>query len=206
MTCRKQRGFTLIEVMAGVLVLGLLYTVLASSAMRGLRSEGTDRRRADAEMIADRELSELELQLGGSEPIEDGTSEREQEPYKVIVDVEPADVLAMLPRDLREDVTRTTDPKAPSALHDERGRSRLRQVSVVVEWDEAGQPDRVARTTFALDTAGLEALFPSEGEGGAAGGAGAAPGSDPLDELRRMAPPELQSLIPPSNSPRGRGR
>ncbi|HKA14111.1 MAG TPA: type II secretion system protein [Myxococcota bacterium] len=206
MTSRAPRGgFTLIEVMAGVLVLGLLYTVLASSAMRGLRSEGTDRRRAGAEMIADRELTELELELAaGSEDVRDGTTQRDEEPYKVIVDVEPADVLAMLPRDLREDIARTTDPKAPSVFHDERGRSRMRQVSVTVEWDEAGEADGVTRTTFALDTSGLEALIPAEEGAGSAGRAGAAPGSDPLDQLRKDAPPELRSLIPGPTQGRGR--
>ena len=49
--------------MAAVLVLGLLYTVLAGAAMRGLRSEGIDRRRADAEMIADREITTIETEL-----------------------------------------------------------------------------------------------------------------------------------------------
>jgi prepilin-type N-terminal cleavage/methylation domain-containing protein len=191
MTARRN-GFTLIEVMAAVLVLALLYTVLASAAMRGLRSEGTDRRRADAAMIADRRLSEIETGLSAGVAPKDGRSEDEQEPFKILVEVAPADVLALLPAALRGEIARATDPKAPSVLHDERGQSRVRRVSVVVAWDEAGEPDQVERTTFAFDTSALAQYFPSEG----GDGAGDAANQDPLEDLRKQAPPELQSLIP----------
>jgi prepilin-type N-terminal cleavage/methylation domain-containing protein len=197
-TQRRSAGFTLIEVMAAVLVLGLLYTVLAGAAMRGLRSEGIDRRRADAAMIADRELSVFESDLASGVPLEDGLTEREQEPFVVRVDVEPADVLAMLPPDLRKDVTARMDPKAPSVLHDERGKSRIHRVSVVVSWDEAGEPDTVQRTTYALDTSALQNVFPS-----AATGDGSA--NSKLDELRKLAPPELKALMP-GGAPKKRSR
>jgi len=195
MTSERKRGFTLIEVMAAVLVLGLLYTVLASAAMRGLRAEGTDRRRADAAMIADRELSALEAELASGAALEDGLVQHEQEPYIVRLDVEPVDVLAMLPRDLLKGVARP-DPKAPSVLHDERGQSRVHRVSVVVAWDEAGEPDQVERITYAFDTSALSQYFPSEGNAGA----GAA-SQDPFEQLRKEAPPELQQLIPGGKAP-----
>jgi hypothetical protein len=60
---RRRAAFTLIEVMGAVLVLGLLFTWLASVAMIGLRSEGTDHRRADAELVADLELSTIETSI-----------------------------------------------------------------------------------------------------------------------------------------------
>jgi prepilin-type N-terminal cleavage/methylation domain-containing protein len=187
-------GFTLLEVLAGVLVLGLLYTVLAGAAMRGLRSEGNDRRRAEAALLADRELATVEMLLAAGEPISDGAVEKEEPPYLVRIDVQPEDVLALLPRELQEDVARTTDQRGPSALRDERGQSRVRRVSVHVEWDEAGQPDFVERTTYAYDPAALQALFPSE-EGDAAGAEEEPPEDNSFDALRREAPPELQSLI-----------
>jgi prepilin-type N-terminal cleavage/methylation domain-containing protein len=197
MTASKN-GFTLIEVMAAVLVLGLLYTVLATAAMRGLRSEGTDRRRADAAMIADRRLAEIETKLSAGKALKDGRTQDEQEPFKILVEVAPADLLGLLPARLRAEIARSTDPKAPSVLHDERGQSRVRRVSVVVAWDEAGEPDQVERTTFAFDTSTLAQYFPPAGD--AAKGAA---NHDPLDELRKQAPPELQSLIPGGNTAPG---
>src|SRR5215470_9746847 len=144
MTCERHRsGFTLIEVMAAVLVLGLLYTVLASAAMRGLRSEGTDRRRADAAMIADRRLTAIETEISAGQPLKDGRLEDDQEPYKILVEVEPEEVLSHLPPALTREIADASDPKAPSLLHDERGNSRVRRVSVVVAWDEAGEPEQI---------------------------------------------------------------
>lgn len=202
MTSRNARksGFTLLEVMAAVLVLGLLYTVLASRALIGLRSEGNDRRRAEAEMIADRELTAIETDLSSGLPLEDGMVEREEAPYTVISNVEPFDALALLPVSLYKEIARNTDPKAPSLLHDERGLSRLRKISVVVEWEEAGEPDHVERTTFAIDPSAVEEYFPSaQGEGGLS----------EMEKVRRMAPPELRALMPPPEPgqrsyPRGR--
>jgi prepilin-type N-terminal cleavage/methylation domain-containing protein len=201
MTSRSRaakNGFTLVEVMAAVLVLGLLYTVLASSAMRGLRSEGIDRRRADAEMIADRELTEIETALANGAPLEDGLLEREQEPYKVSSDVEPFDVLSLLPARLHAEIVRDTDPKAASLLHDEHGQSRMRRISVVVQWDEAGEPDHVERTTFAFDTTMLVDYFPfAEGEG---------PSGSTLSEQekveRMLNSPDFRKLLPNEPKPR----
>ncbi|MGH7337882.1 MAG: type IV pilus modification PilV family protein [Myxococcota bacterium] len=198
-------GFTLLEVMAAVLVLGLLYTVLASRALIALRSEGNDRRRADAEMIADREMTEIETELRGELPPEDGLFESEEAPYKVISNIEPFDVLPLLPAPLYKEIARRTDPKAPSLLHDERGQSRVRKISVVVEWDESGEPAHVERTTFAFDTSVLAEYFPSgQGEGVETAGS---PEVE-MEKLRRIVPPELRALMPPgpAQSPTGRGR
>jgi type II secretory pathway pseudopilin PulG len=197
-------AFTLVEVMAAVLVLGLLYTVLASSAMRGLRSEGIDRRRADAEMVADRELTEIETELANGAPFEDGLTEREEAPYKVSSDIEPFDVFALLPRALGKEIAQGRDPKAPSVLHDERGQSRIRRISVMVAWDEAGEPAAIERTTFAYDAAAIAELLPAP-----AGTPGANEAAESeMDKVRKMAPPELQKLMPPgkTSARQGRGR
>jgi prepilin-type N-terminal cleavage/methylation domain-containing protein len=192
-----ERGFTLLEVMAAVLVLGLLYTVLARAAMLGLRSEGVDRRRADAEMIADREIAEIENDLEGGGELEDGAQEREEAPYKVSSNVEPFDVLARLPGPLTKEIAQRTDPKAPSLLHDERGKSRIRLLSVVVEWDEAGRTASVERNTFAYDRSAAEALFPSTA---ANGGSGEGSPESEVEKVRKMASPELQKEMGGSSS------
>lgn len=186
-------GFTLIEVMGAVLVLGLLFTWLASVAMVGLRSEGTDRRRADADLLADLELTMIEASVSAGQMPEDGRSERDEEPYRVLVEIAPIDVLTLLPAALAKDLAQARDPRAPSVLHDERGESRVRRVWVVVEWDEAGEPAQVERTTWAYDKAELAQFFPSEG-GGEKAAAADAP-QEGMQELYDASPPELQRLI-----------
>jgi len=193
MTSRPARrgGFTLFEVLAGVLVLGLLYTVLATAAMRGLRSEGTDRRRAEASLVADRELASIESLITSGAVLENGLVEKEAAPYTILVEVEPADILALFPAPLREEIERSADPDVPTLLVDDRGESRVQRLSVVVQWDEAGLPDRVERTTYAFDTSALAELFPSEGDGDGEPAAG----EGSLSELRKGASPEIQKLI-----------
>jgi prepilin-type N-terminal cleavage/methylation domain-containing protein len=189
----EERGFTLIEVMGAVLVLGLVFTWLASVAMIGLRSEGTDRRRANAQLLADLELSTIEASVTAGEMPKDGSNERDEEPFRVLVEVAPTDVLGLLPASLAKDIAANSDPRAPSLLHDERGESRVRRVSVVVQWDEAGEPAQVERTTFAYDKSELAQYFPTEQ--GAGGAAGANQPEGQMDQLMKDAPPELQGMI-----------
>ncbi len=196
-------GFTLVEVMAAVLVLGMLYTVLAGSAMRGLRSEGIDRRRADAELIADRELTMIETDIATGVPLEDGLVEREEEPYTVSSNVEPFDVLSLLPAPLHAEIVQGTDPKAPSVLHDERGQSRVRRISVVVAWDEAGEPDHVERTTFAFDTSVLEEYFPSTTTTTTESGS---PEAEQEKVRKLLNSPELRALQPGEAKPNSTSR
>ena len=186
-TNSRTRGFTLIEVMGAVLVLGLLFTWLASVAMVGLRSEGTDRRRADAELLADLELTTIEALVTAGQMPKDGRSERDEEPYRVQLEVVPTDVLSLLPAPLAKDIAQNSDPRAPSVLHDARGESRVRRVSVVVEWDEAGEPAQVERTTYAYDKSALAEFFPPAQ--GAAGNATADEEKAMLEQMKE-APPE----------------
>lgn len=190
---RRRAGLTLFEVLAAVLVLGLLYTALAGVAMTGLRSEGTDRRRAEAAMMVDHELASIEALLAAGEVLELGVVEREAEPYTVVVDVQPVDVLELLPAPVREEVERNADPDAPSLLVDEQGESRVQRLTIAVEWDEAGESARVERITYAFDTSALAGFFPSEEP--AAGEGEGAESEASMSELRKQAPAELQSLI-----------
>src|SRR5262249_43122428 len=128
----RRTGFTLIEVMGAVLILGLLFTWLASVAMVGLRSEGVDHRRADAELVADLELSTIEASISAGNMPKDGRSQRDEEPFRVLVEVVPTDLFSMLPAPVSKDIVQKLDPRAPSLLHDERGQSRMRRVSVLV--------------------------------------------------------------------------
>ena len=64
----RQRGFTLLEVLAAVAILGILYVVLADVAMQGLLSEGRSRRRLEASLLADQALSDIEIEMASGGP------------------------------------------------------------------------------------------------------------------------------------------
>jgi hypothetical protein len=93
---RRDGAFTLLEVMAAVLVLGMLYAVLATAAIQGLRSEGESKRRIEASLLADRWLSDLEIQLALGQVPEKGTQQEEVQSYVVSTNVVPFDPTAMM--------------------------------------------------------------------------------------------------------------
>jgi len=163
---RRDGGFTLFEVMAAVLVLGMLYSVLANSAMQGLHSEGETRRRLEASLIADRALADLELQLSLGELPPSGSAEEELDPYRIRVTVQPFDATVLRvppePGAAAPEVTPPADSLlAPPSSGNE---GRLRRIDIQVSWPEASEERSVGRTTFAFDTTGLEEVFPEEGE------------------------------------------
>jgi prepilin-type N-terminal cleavage/methylation domain-containing protein len=199
---RRRAGFTLFEVMAAVLVLGVLYTVLADVAMRGLRSEGESRRRTEASLLADRFLSELEMQLALGQIPPSGEQEEEVEPFRVGVRVAPYDPTPLLEAIERQQEERglparrpggsapARTPTAPAAgaaaaappieslftAPSGADEGRLRRIDVWVAWQEGDAEERVVRTTFAFDASGLEEAFPERGPGGV-------PGEEDLENL-----------------------
>jgi prepilin-type N-terminal cleavage/methylation domain-containing protein len=108
-----ERGFTLLEVMAAVLVLGILYSVLANAAIRGLRSEGESKRRIEASLLADRALSDLEIQLSLGQIPEKGATEETFDPYVVSTTVVPFDPTPML--EVADDFVRKRGGSRPSS-------------------------------------------------------------------------------------------
>lgn len=165
-------GFTLFEVLAAVLILGLFYTVLIESAARGLRSEGLDRRRSAAAALADARLVELETVLALGAPLQPlyEEAETEDERFLLVTEIAAEDLAALLP---------PAPPDAPelqeglqSLLVDERGESLVYRVTVAVRWDEAGEPQELLRQTWDFDRSQLATLFPPESGEGAAGSAG----------------------------------
>ena len=163
---RQLAGFTLFEVMAAVLVLGMLYAVLANAAMQGLHSEGVTRRRFQASLIADRALAAIETQLTLGVIPDTGSQEEAEDPYLVSVTVQPFDPSVLIPPDSLEGEARSSGQASSETLLAEPSSAdegRLRRIDVRVSWEESGVERSVARTTFAFDTAGLEELFPTEG-------------------------------------------
>jgi hypothetical protein len=136
----------MLEVLAAVLVLGLLYSVLADVAIEGLRAEGEASRRLQASLLADQLLGDLEAELvsGATPPF--GAEEREQEPYRIEVAVVPL----ALPPEVIAAVTEAFPQSRLLAKDPEE--SGIRQIDIRVRWDEGDRELSVARTTFAFDS------------------------------------------------------
>lgn len=192
MSAREQRlqAFTLLEVMAAVLVLGLLYSALATAAIRGLRSEGVSRRKVEASLIADRFLADLEAQLALGEIPKSGVEEEDVDIYRVGVSVQPFDPTPILEAIEAVEKERGIEHKPRSASRDQPNSmelggenpsapaedllapprtgqdGRLRRIDVSVTWQDGEREETATRTTFAFDTTGLEQLFPKKGASG----------------------------------------
>jgi prepilin-type N-terminal cleavage/methylation domain-containing protein len=201
-SARARAGFTLFEVMAAVLVLGIVYAVLAQAAIRGLRSEGISRRRVEASLIADRFLADLESQVELGEVPVSGQNQQDVDVYHVDVRVESFDPTPMLDTIAQIEKQRSRPERRKNNANQTKANSmevgaettaqptedllakprpgqdgRLRRIDVAVTWQDGDREERVLRTTFAFDTTGLEELFPDKtksGEGDAAAQADAA--------------------------------
>ncbi len=89
----RARGFTLLEVLVAVALLGLVVSVLAQSAIQGMSYEGDASRRLRASLLADRELARIEAGLKLGTPPQPGHQEsQEAEEFRLSVDVQPLDL------------------------------------------------------------------------------------------------------------------
>lgn len=184
----RARGFTLLEVLVAVALLGVVVTVLARSAIQGMNYEGDASRRLRASLLADRELARIEAGLKLGTPPQPGHQEsQEGEEFRLSVDVQPIDpgqagFSALLGPNEGEPGAAPRGPQpsdgpAPTALP-------LFEILIRVAWTEGLQEQAVTRTTFAYDaTAALQAL--------AAANAQNNPQSEP------NAPPPAEGEAPP---------
>jgi prepilin-type N-terminal cleavage/methylation domain-containing protein len=214
MSTSRRRGFTLLEVLAAVAVLALVYTALAQAAMQGLSHEGDASRRLEASLLADLALAEIEGQLAAGTAPALGLVEAEEGDFAVKIDVRPFDLgaFALQAGDaaatLRGEGTDlegaqpgtpafqllTSQPGAPAPLL---------EIEVRIGWVEGGFEQEVTRTTFAADpatvAAALASLAPSEEAGAAdeggeegAGEPGEQPPPQPNDEDSGDEIPEME--------------
>jgi prepilin-type N-terminal cleavage/methylation domain-containing protein len=153
-------GFTLLEVLAAVLVIGMSFTVLARVNIEALRAEGIATRRLEASLLADRTLAELEAQQRippGNAPAV-GREERAADPYRIEIEVEPLEItLAPLPPELGATPSFADRPGAPTLLSapQQGAATPLRHVHVAVVWNDGSGEDRVVRDTFLFDAASV---------------------------------------------------
>jgi Tfp pilus assembly protein PilV len=172
---RAERGLTLLEVLGAVALLGILYTVLAGSAIEGLRSEGESRRRFEAALLADERMAAIELALASDAAPEQGSSSEEQDGFTVRTEVtafEPppaakdAEARSGKPRSLAARRAEASRVEAPSLFEKPASPTEpaaLRSIEVVVLWEEGNEEREVRRTTYALDATAIEELFAAVG-------------------------------------------
>lgn len=146
---------TLLEVLAAVALLGIVFTALSRSATLGVLSEGDSRRRLEASLLADTKLAQLELAVGAGAVPELGVVEDEQDGFTLITETLPW----TLPPRLAEE--RELRIGAPSEVFGNplQGQDGLvREIRIEVAWDDGVQERSVTRTTYAVDFAAAEGL------------------------------------------------
>jgi len=156
----RQTGFTLLEVLAAVMILGLWYTVIAGMAMDGLRAEGRSLRLLAAAQLADRTLAEVEATaMGDVVPAVDETILQDDDDFTVVLHIvdfgtsidSQGDGSELTLEDAGE-----ADPAGLSGLIAERLPDLpglIRKVVVRVSWQEGQERREIRRTTHLFDTA-----------------------------------------------------
>jgi type II secretory pathway pseudopilin PulG len=176
---RSERGFSLLEVLAAVSLLIVLFIPLVRSAIDGLRSEGESRRRMEASLLADNALADLEadLLIGIAPAI--GEESWEVDEFRGTTRVTSFDLPVPDDADSAEEQRRLAGidsldgnlgirqsifpPPNSSQV------SPLRKIEITVSWpgygdpelgaEDVGERNRVVRTTFAFDLASVQQLL-----------------------------------------------
>ena len=157
----RRRGFTLLEVLAAVSVLAIVYTVLAGSAMQGLANEGESYRRLQASLIADRQLAGIEASLAQGVP-ELGVTEGEEGDFAVAVETRAFDLAGLAAAAQATEGVRGAQPAGGEAVGGGVPFQLLTQprdgtppplveIQIAVRWLEGNVEQMVTRTTFAYD-------------------------------------------------------
>ncbi len=83
---RARAAFTLLEVLAAIALLGVVFTALSRSAAVGVLSEGHSRRLLEASLLADTQLAELQLAALSGEVPEIGVKESDVDDFVIRVE------------------------------------------------------------------------------------------------------------------------
>jgi prepilin-type N-terminal cleavage/methylation domain-containing protein len=158
---RNSRAFTLLEVMAAVAVVAIVFTTLARVASEGLRSEGVSRRRLEASLLADRTLVEIETGLSAGVAPEIGESESEEGLYRVTIRVASFDLASALPAGGLGGIDPTAQPTLPGVIGSDV--SPVRSIRIEVAWPQGVEELSVVRQTYGLDPVALEAIANADG-------------------------------------------
>jgi len=153
---RIRAAFTLLEVMAAVAVVAIVFSTLARVASEGLRSQGISKRRLEASLLVDSHLAEIEIQLASGIAPEIGESEIEEGPFLIIVRVTSFDIASAIPKSGYGDVDPIIEATLAGVLGDEV--SPVRAIEITVTWIEGLDEYSVIRNTFGIDPVVMEGL------------------------------------------------
>ena len=153
---RASAAFTLLEVMAAVAVIAIVFTTLARVANEGLRSQGISKRRLEASLLADTLLAEIETQIATGIAPEIGTSESEEGAFAILLSVTSFDIASAIPVSGFGATDPTVEATLPGVLGDEV--SPIRAIEIAVAWIEGTQELRVVRHTYGVDPVALESI------------------------------------------------
>lgn len=149
---RAERGLTLLEVMAAVAILGLVYTVLARTGTQGIMSEARSRELLEASLIADETLADLGARmLAGAVPAL-GTTEQEVGEYRVEIET--------VPWQPPEAIAELIPTASPQVVGDgsPRNLGLVRQFTVRVSWFDGIGERSVKRVSYMIDMLSLRQL------------------------------------------------
>jgi len=155
---RSRNAFTLLEVLAAVAFVGLVFTALSRSATIGIISEGNNRRRMEAALLADSAMMEIELGLQASELPADGTTEEEVDDFRIVTEVmlwTPPPELVEAMDEVAPDGTVVFGSRKP----DDPG--LVYEIAVRVEWFDGIEENLIERVTLAVDTKAITGSLPT---------------------------------------------
>jgi len=158
---RAEPGFTLLEVLAAVLVVGMTFTVLAGANIDGLRAEGLAARRLEASLLADRTLAGIEAGLGAGAAPPVGTSESELDGFRVRVEVTPYELAPEpLPGEPAQPPAGAgADEPTLLAAPGSGAVTPLRRVAIQVLWDDGVAEHAVRRDSVVFDGVSVASLL-----------------------------------------------
>ncbi|HIF91998.1 MAG TPA: prepilin-type N-terminal cleavage/methylation domain-containing protein [Myxococcales bacterium] len=187
---RNERGLTLLEVLAAVMIFAMVMTVLISTSTNAVHHVGQSARRLDADLVADTLLSDLEIQIrqGLAPGVEDGEFTQDQYTIRLaMTDLIPSDSISgsgaasgAASEVFAGDALSSIGGALPEVA------AYLRQYDIEVSWLTQSGPQSVLRTTFAYDwpaaqieLASLIETASSASAFGQGGLEGSGPGSGP---------------------------
>ena len=162
----RESGFSLLEVLAAVTLLIVLFIPLGRAAIDGLRSEGESRRRLEASLLADDALAKIESGLSIGTVPEIGENANEEREFRIVTSV----TSFQLPFAINEETEPQRGVELAQSLFpapNSRQPSPLLKIEIRVSWpgpggaedrfdgDDAEHESRVTRTTFAFDFNGV---------------------------------------------------
>ncbi len=158
----RNPGFTLIEVLGAVAILGIWYVMLSVLAMQGMQTVGESQRRLAASLLADEALAEIELRTAQGQSIEIGNEEKEEEPFTLEIEVidlsddpgggfESFDDSGGEAMGLLEFFASENDSPYVEIRGENWLLEYLREIRITVTWQEGADERTIVRTAYLWD-------------------------------------------------------